>query len=133
MKMPKLAFPYLFAKKFSCSAMFRKKEFAVVRNYQLARKIPCSAEHENNFMTAGPGFLCGLFRFANECCCNHIRCLGNADVREWDLSSASILPSRKHPYIILTAPAPFKPHFYIVQLRFTGVYIIFFSYFCSKT
>ena len=26
---------------------------------------------------------------------------------------------------------PLKPHFYIVKLRFTGVYIIF-SYFCSK-
>ena len=29
---------------------------------------------------------------------------------------------RKHAYIILT---PLKPHFYIVKLRFTGVYIIF--------
>ena len=32
------------------------------------------------------------------------------------------LSSRKHTYIILT---PFKPHFYIVKLGFTGVYIIF--------
>ena len=31
-------------------------------------------------------------------------------------------PSRKHAYIILT---PLKPHFYIVKLGFTGVYIIF--------
>ena len=31
-------------------------------------------------------------------------------------------PSRKHAYIILT---PLKSHFYIVKLRFTGVYIIF--------
>ena len=30
--------------------------------------------------------------------------------------------SRKHAYIILT---PLKPHFYIVKLGFTGVYIIF--------
>ena len=30
--------------------------------------------------------------------------------------------SRKHAYIILT---PIKPHFYIVKLGFTGVYIIF--------
>ena len=37
--------------------------------------------------------------------------------------------SRKHAYIILTLPL--KPHFYIVKLGFTGVYIIF-SYFCSK-
>ena len=35
--------------------------------------------------------------------------------------------SRKHTYIILT---PFKPHFYIVKLGLTEVYIIFF--FCSK-
>ena len=27
---------------------------------------------------------------------------------------------------------PLQPHFYIVKLGFTGVYIIF-SYFCSKT
>ena len=31
-------------------------------------------------------------------------------------------PSRKHAYIIFY---PFKPHFYIVKLGFTGVYIIF--------
>ena len=36
------------------------------------------------------------------------------------LSSAS----RKHAYIILTPP-PLKPHFYIVKLGFTCVYIIF--------
>ena len=30
--------------------------------------------------------------------------------------------SRKHTYIILT---PINPHFYIVKLGFTGVYIIF--------
>ena len=30
---------------------------------------------------------------------------------------------RKHAYIIL--PPPLKPHFYIVKLGFTGVYIIF--------
>ena len=32
------------------------------------------------------------------------------------------IPSRKHAYAILT---PLKPHFYIVKLWFTGVYIIF--------
>ena len=32
------------------------------------------------------------------------------------------IPSRKHAYIMLT---PLKPHFYIVKLGFTGVYIIF--------
>ena len=31
------------------------------------------------------------------------------------------IPSGKHTYIILT---PIKPHFYIVKLGFTGVYII---------
>ena len=30
--------------------------------------------------------------------------------------------SRKHAYIMLT---PLKPHFYIVKLGFTGVYIVF--------
>ena len=35
---------------------------------------------------------------------------------------ASKTASRKHAYIILT---PLKPHFYIVKLGFTGVYIIF--------
>ena len=34
----------------------------------------------------------------------------------------NVQPSRKHAYIILT---PCKPHFYIVKLGFTGVYIIF--------
>ena len=34
--------------------------------------------------------------------------------------------SRKHAYIVLTPPPPpLKPHFYIVKLGFTGVYIIF--------
>ena len=32
------------------------------------------------------------------------------------------MSSRKHAYIILT---PLQPHFYIVKLGFTGVYIIF--------
>ena len=32
------------------------------------------------------------------------------------------MSSRKHAYIILT---PHEPHFYIVKLGFTGVYIIF--------
>ena len=31
-------------------------------------------------------------------------------------------PSQKHAYVILT---PLKPHFYIVKLGFTGIYIIF--------
>ena len=35
------------------------------------------------------------------------------------------LTSRKHTYIILT---PLKLHFYIVELVFTGVYIIFLIY-----
>ena len=34
----------------------------------------------------------------------------------------SIIASRKHAYIILT---PLKPHFYILKLGFTGVYISF--------
>ena len=34
----------------------------------------------------------------------------------------TVVASRKHAYIILT---PLKPHFYIVKLGFTGVYLIF--------
>ena len=44
--------------------------------------------------------------FGNKCC----RC------------NEGSLSSRKHTYIILT---PLRPHFYIVKLGFTGVYIIF--------
>ena len=33
--------------------------------------------------------------------------------------------SQKHTYIILTPLNPLKPHFYVVKLAFTGVYIIF--------
>ena len=40
----------------------------------------------------------------------------------WSGPLLSAYTSRKHDYIILT---PLKPHFYIVKLRFTGVYIIF--------
>ena len=36
-----------------------------------------------------------------------------------------IFPSRKHAYIMLTA---LKPHFYVVKLGFTGVYIIIFLF-----
>ena len=39
-----------------------------------------------------------------------------------DLGMDGKITSRKHAYIILT---PLKPHFYIVKLGFTGVYIIF--------
>ena len=38
------------------------------------------------------------------------------------LGRTIVISSRKHAYIILT---PLKPHFYIVKLGFTGVYIIF--------
>ena len=39
------------------------------------------------------------------------------------------VPSRKYAYIILT---PLKPHFYIVKLGFTGVYIIFLNFFAQN-
>ena len=42
--------------------------------------------------------------------------------RERERESSHICISRKHAYIILT---PLKPHFFIVKLGFTGVYIIF--------
>ena len=44
------------------------------------------------------------------------------DFRQKKINENINLPSRKHAYIILT---PLKPHFYIVKLGFTGVYIIF--------
>ena len=49
---------YLLAEKFSCSAMFSKKEFAVVSNVRfISRKkfMLSSVEHEKIFITSGPG------------------------------------------------------------------------------
>ena len=69
--------------KFSCSAMFSKKEFAIVSNLR---------------------FLSRTFFFYNLGACITKTRLYNFDPR--------------------------KPHFYIVKLGFTGVYIIFF--FCLK-
>ena len=52
-----LAFSYLLAEKFSCSAMFSKKEFAFVSNLRFInnRKFMFSCvEHEKSFITSGP-------------------------------------------------------------------------------
>ena len=47
--------------------------------------------------------------------------LVSSENRLWQFVNLSI-SSRKHTYIILT---PLKPHFYMVKLGFTGLYIIF--------
>ena len=73
----------LSAEKFSCSAIFSKKEFRIVSNLRLLRgQISCSAE----------------------------------------LSMKKVLYIKK---TCLYNFDPLKPHFYIVKLGFTGVYIIF--------
>ena len=54
-----LAFSYLLAEKFSCSAMFSNKEFALnfVSNLRFINKtkfmLSC-VEHEKSFITSGP-------------------------------------------------------------------------------
>ena len=58
-----LAFSYLLAEKFSCSAMFSKKKkmhLLVIRDL-LAGKKSCSAElsTKNNLIASGPGRRCG--------------------------------------------------------------------------
>ena len=56
MKMPTI-FSYLLAEKFSCSAMFSKKEFAIVSNLKFISRtnfMLSSVEHEKSFITSGP-------------------------------------------------------------------------------
>ena len=50
------------------------------------------------------------------------RFLSNKVHHKFEYEHYSKNTSRKHAYIILT---PLKPHFYIVKLGFTGLYIIF--------
>ena len=61
MKMPTmqllLAFSYLLAEKFSCSAICSKKEFAIVRNLKFISRANFMlnwVEHEKGFITLGP-------------------------------------------------------------------------------
>ena len=52
------AFSYLLAEKFSCSAMFSKKEIATVSNLRFISRTKfmlSGVEHERNFITSGPG------------------------------------------------------------------------------
>ena len=52
-----VAFSYLLAKKFSCSAMFSKKEFGIVSNLRLIsmkNSMLSWVEHEKSFITFGP-------------------------------------------------------------------------------
>ena len=54
----KLAFSYLLAEKFSCSAMFSKTEFAIISNSRFISRTNFMlswVEHEKSFMTSGPG------------------------------------------------------------------------------
>ena len=46
----------------------------------------------------------------------------NKSIANENRSSLLILTSRKHTHV---TPTPFKPHFHIVKLGFTGVYIIY--------
>ena len=53
-----LAFSYLLEKKMSCSAMFSKKEFAIVSNLRFISRTKfmlSRVEHEKSFITSGPG------------------------------------------------------------------------------
>ena len=63
MKMPtKLAFSYLLAEKFSCSAMFSKK-FAVVSNLKFVSRtnfMLSRVSHEKSFVTSGPDVTMGM-------------------------------------------------------------------------
>ena len=49
-----------------------------------------------------------------------------------ELQSLEHLWHHENIYNFAPPLPPLKPHFYIVKLALTGVYIIFFSYFCSK-
>ena len=58
MKMPTIS--YLLAEKFSCSAMFSKKEFAIVSSFRLisrANFVLSWIEHEKKFYNLGAGVL----------------------------------------------------------------------------
>ena len=61
-KMPSIVgifiFSYLLAEKFSCSAMFSKKEFAIVNNLRFISRTNFMlswVEHEKRYITSGPG------------------------------------------------------------------------------
>ena len=52
-----MAFSYLLAEKFSCSAVFSQKEFAIVSNLRFISKtnfMLSSVEHEKSFIILGP-------------------------------------------------------------------------------
>ena len=69
MKMPtsfQLAFSYLLAEKFSCSAIVTKKEFAIVSNLRFIRStffMLSWVEHEKSFITSGPKLQCQKMYF----------------------------------------------------------------------
>ena len=56
--MKMLAFPYLLAKKFSCTVMFGNNEFAIASNLRfISRKnfMLSLVEHEKSFIVLRPG------------------------------------------------------------------------------
>ena len=63
-----------------------------------------------------------------------IVCAVNSKASRHIVEVLSMEPRRRSRLIRITCPCdiyPLTPHFYIVKLGFTGVFI--FSYFCSKT
>ena len=53
-----LAFSCLLAEKFSCVAMFSKKEFAIVSNLRFTEQISCSAESICTSLQSDQGLCC---------------------------------------------------------------------------
>ena len=65
-----LAFSYLLAVKISCSAIFSKKEFAIVNNLRFISRTNFMlrwVEHEKSFITSGPdvGSITGIYLTIN--------------------------------------------------------------------
>ena len=64
-----LAFSYLLAEKFSCSALLKGKEFGIVSNLRFISRtnfVLSCVEHEKSFITSGPGL---ILRYTIICIC----------------------------------------------------------------
>ena len=94
-------FSYLLAEKITCSAMFSKKEFAIVSKLRFISRtifILSWVEHEKRFPTSGPDLhICTCTVFVLKC---DWICL----TVFWDVQNSS----RTHTYVILT---PLNPTF----------------------
>ena len=148
MKMPnQLAFSYLLAENFSCSAMFSKKEFATVINLRSINRTNFMlswVEHEKGFITSGPNKTITktrLFKYAE-----------NFTTKKWKFSDKKIQiffiflikiidcgyalePPRRggsnaYPQSMFLSRNkknnvyPCKPQFYYIKVGFKGVKII---------